>query len=203
MHRFGLGERTGIDLPGERTGIAPSPAWKELAINQKWVGGDTFNTAIGQGYTDVTPIQMANVAAMIVNKGVAYQPRLLKEVRDPISGAVVEAVEPRVLRTSTISAETFQEVQDLMRGVIVDGTASVVITTEAVDIAGKTGTGEVGLDEQWDSWFVAFGPFGALPEDSVVVAVLVESVNEWEGWAPKKSGCAPAGSSPARKRIGR
>ena len=185
MHRFGLGERTGIDLPGERTGIAPSPAWKEMAVNQKWVGGDTYNTAIGQGYTDVTPIQMANVMAMIVNKGIAYQPRLLKEIRDPLSGAVIEVVEPRVLRTSTISAETFKEVQRLMRGVILDGTASVVITTDVVEVAGKTGTGEVGLDEQWDSWFVAFGPYGASPEDTVVVVVLVESVNEWEWWAPK------------------
>ena len=185
MHRFSLGERTGIDLPGEATGIAPSPAWKELATNQKWVGGDTYNTAIGQGFTDVTPIQMANVAAMIVNKGIAYQPRLLKEIRDPISGETIEMLKPRVLRTSTVSEETFRAVQRLMRGVITDGTASVVITTKAVDVAGKTGTGEVGLEEQWDSWFVAFGPYDAPPEETVVVAVLVESVNKWEWWAPK------------------
>jgi penicillin-binding protein 2 len=185
MYRFGLGERTGIDLPGETTGIAPNPAWKELTTNQKWVGGDTYNTAIGQGFTDVTPLQMANVAAMVVNRGVAYQPRLLKEIRDPISGEVLEVVEPRVLRTSAVSEDTFNKVQELMRGVIVDGTASVVIKTEAVEIAGKTGTGEVGLEEQWDSWFVAFGPYGAPPEETIVVTVLVESVNEWEWWAPK------------------
>ena len=72
-----------------------------------------------------------------------------------------------------------------MRGVITDGTAKVVITTKAVEVAGKTGTGEVGLEEQWDSWFVAYGPYDADPEDAVVVVVLVEAVNEWEWWAPK------------------
>ena len=185
MHQFGLGERTGIDLHGEVTGIAPSPRWKELTRNQKWVGGDTYNTAIGQGYTAVTPIQMANAVALIVNEGVVYQPRVLKEIRDPISGEVIEDVAPRVLRTSTISKETFKQVQQAMRGVITDGTAEVVITTEAVDVAGKTGTGEVGLEERWDSWFVAYGPYGASPDDTVVVVVLVEAANEWEWWAPK------------------
>ncbi len=185
MFRFGLGERTGIDLSPETTGIAPNPKWKEIATNQKWVGGDTYNTSIGQGYTAVTPLQMANVMALIVNRGVVYKPHLLKEVRDPVSGEVIEEIEPTVLRTSTISEDTFLKVQELLRGVVTDGTASVIIKTDAVEIAGKTGTGEVGLEEQWDSWFVAFGPYGAKPEDSVVVVVFVESVNEWEWWAPK------------------
>ena len=185
MHRFGLGERTGIDLPGETTGIAPNPKWKEIATNQKWVGGDTYNTSIGQGYTEVTPMQMANVAALIVNEGTVYKPHLLKEIRDPVSGEIIETIEPSILRTSTISKETFIEMKDLLRGVVVDGTAAVIISTEAVEIAGKTGTGEVGLEEQWDSWFVAFGPYDGSPEEAVVVVVFVESVNEWEWWAPK------------------
>ncbi len=185
MHQFGLGERTGVDLRGEVTGIAPGPRWKELTRNQKWMGGDTYNTSIGQGYTSVTPLQMANVVALIVNEGVVYQPRVLKEIRDPISGEVIEEIAPRVARTSTISRDTFRQVKKAMRGVITDGTAEVVITTTAVAVAGKTGTGEVGLEEHWDSWFVAYGPYGAAPEDTVVVVVLVEAVNKWEWWAPK------------------
>ncbi len=73
-----------------------------------------------------------------------------------------------------------------MRGVITDGTANVVITTEAVDVAGKTGTGQVGLEDRWSSWFTAYGPYKAdNPEDQVVVVVMVEATNEWEWWAPK------------------
>ncbi|TFG62758.1 MAG: penicillin-binding protein 2, partial [Spirochaetales bacterium] len=72
------------------------------------------------------------------------------------------------------------------RGVIGEGTAKVVITTDAVDIAGKTGTGEVGLAEKWNSWFTAYGPYEyENPEDTVVVVVMVESTNDWEWWAPK------------------
>ncbi|MAG14198.1 MAG: penicillin-binding protein 2 [Spirochaetales bacterium] len=185
MHQFGLGEKTGVDLAGEVTGIAPSPIWKEKAKNQNWVGGDTYNTAIGQGFTVVTPIQLANVVAMIVNDGVAYYPHILKEIRDPVSGEIVDSIEPRVLRTSTIQKSTFNDLKALMRGVITDGTAKVVITTDAVEVAGKTGTGEVGLEEHWDSWFAAYGPYDAPAEKAIVVVVLVEAVNEWEWWAPK------------------
>ncbi len=185
MHLFGLGELSGVDLPGEVAGIAPTPMWKEQVRDEPWTGGDTFNTSIGQGYTLVTPIQMANAVAMIVNEGVVYQPRILKQVREPGSYETVLEPKPKVLRTSPISRETFRQVKGAMRGVITDGTAQVVITTKAVEIAGKTGTAEVGSDESWDSWFVAYGPVGGSPEETVVVVTLVESVNEWEWWAPK------------------
>ena len=185
MHEFGLGKVTGIDLPGEISGLAPSPQWKELTLNQRWVGGDTANASIGQGYTTVTPLQMANVVAMIANRGVVYRPFLLKEIRDPISGALITKTEPSVQRTSAVSKETFGKVQELMRGVVEDGTAKVVVTTEATPIAGKTGTGEVGLEDHWNSWFVAFAPYDGDAEEMVVVVVMVEAVNEWEWWAPK------------------
>ncbi|MCK5200947.1 MAG: penicillin-binding protein 2, partial [Spirochaetales bacterium] len=85
--------------------------------------------------------------------------------------------------TSTIHQETFITVQEYLRGVITDGTAKVVITTDAVKVAGKTGTGEVGLDDSWNAWFIAYGPFNADPEDQVVVVTMVEAVNDWEWWA--------------------
>ena len=70
-----------------------------------------------------------------------------------------------------------------MRGVVTDGTAKVVITTKAVEVAGKTGTGEVGLEDRWNAWFAANGPYGAPPEDQVVVLTMVEATNKWEWWA--------------------
>jgi penicillin-binding protein 2 len=180
---FGFGELTGIDLNGEVKGIVPTPAWKEEIHNSPWVGGDTVNTSIGQGYLTVTPIQMANMVAMVVNEGVTYKPHLLKEVRDPVSGKVIQNIEPEVLRTSTIRKETFQTVQDYMRGVITNGTAKVVITTEAVEVAGKTGTGEVGLEDRWTAWFASYAPYRGPKEDQVVVVTMVEAGNEWEWWA--------------------
>ena len=181
--RFGYGSYTGIDLPGEISGLVPTPEWKERVYNTKWVGGDTVNTSIGQGFLNVTPIQMANMMAMIVNKGVIYKPYILKEIRDSVSGQLIEEKKPEIIHTSTIHQETFITVQEYLRGVITDGTAKVVITTDAVKVAGKTGTGEVGLDDSWNAWFIAYGPFNADPEDQIVVATMVEAVNDWEWWA--------------------
>ena len=75
-----------------------------------------------------------------------------------------------------------------MRGVITTGTAKVVITTDAVEAAGKTGTGEVGYSDRWTSWFAAYAPYETdNPDEQVVVVVMVEAVNDWEWWAPKAS----------------
>ena len=184
--RFGLGQRTGIDIPGEARGLVPTPEWKDAAYKAPWVGGDTYNISIGQGYLETTPIQIANAVAMIVNEGVNYVPHFIKEIRDPISGEVIETKEPVVLNSTSIRKETFQKVKDSMRGVITKGTAKVVLTTKAVQVAGKTGTGEVGFKDRWTSWFAAYGPYDSDdPDEQVVVVVMVEAVNEWEWWAPK------------------
>lgn len=184
--RLGLGQITGVDLPGEVRGILPTPAWKEQTYNTRWVGGDTVNMSIGQGFMLVTPLQMANVVAGIVNDGVVYQPHLVREIRDPVSGEVIERREPTVLRDLNMNPETYREVKRAMRQVITDGTAEVVMTTSSVPIAGKTGTGQTGLgEESLHSWFVAYAPYDGRPEEQVVVAVMVDGRNEWEWWAPK------------------
>jgi len=180
---FGFGEYTGVDLPGEVKGLVPDPDWKENTLNSPWVGGDTVNMSIGQGYLSVTPIQLANMMAMTINGGTVYRPHVVKELRDPVTGAVTKTIEPEVLRSSTLRKEIFEKVQKHLRGVIEHGTAEVVITTEAVEVAGKTGTGEVGYEDRWDAWFVAAGPYGAPPEEQIVVVTMVEASNEWEWWA--------------------
>lgn len=183
---LGLGSRTGIDLPEEDAGLVPSPEWKERVVGEPWVGGDTANMSIGQGFMQVTPLQLSNVVSFVVNDGVVYRPHILKEVRNPISGEVIQRRQPEVLFQHKLRQSTFDNVRKAMRGVISDGTAEVVITTEAAAVAGKTGTGEVGSDDRWHSWFTAFAPFETEdPEERVVVTVMVDAVNEWEWWAPK------------------
>lgn len=183
---FGLGQKSGIDIPGEVSGLLPTPAWKSSKLGSEWVGGDTMNVSIGQGFLRVTPIQMADVAAMVVNGGTVYRPHVLKEVRDPTTGALIERIKPKVLRTSDLDPSVFTKVRAAMRGVITFGTANVVITTDAVNIAAKTGTGQVGLKDHFTSWFVSYGPYKpSNPDDQVVVVVMVEANNAWEWWAPK------------------
>ncbi|MDP3178790.1 MAG: penicillin-binding transpeptidase domain-containing protein, partial [Spirochaetaceae bacterium] len=185
---FGFGQKTGIDLPGEiDEGFVPTPQWKDRRFHEKWLGGDTMNLAIGQGFLLATPIQVADMMAMIVNDGVIYRPHLIRELRDPGSGAIISSVEREVSLKSQISAETFAEVRKYLRGVITEGTARFPVNTKAVAVAGKTGTAEVGLKDRWHSWFVAYGPFGAAPEDAIVVVVMAEAANPWEWWAPYAS----------------
>jgi penicillin-binding protein 2 len=147
-----------------------------------------MNMSIGQGYTLVTPLQMANMAAMAVNDGIIYKPHLLKEVRDPLSGAVEENIPPEILHESDIDKEIFERVRRDMRSVISEGTARFPLNIRSVEIAGKTGTGEVGLQNQWHSWFTAFAPYNTdNPDERIVVSVIVEAVNNWEWWAPYAS----------------
>lgn len=184
--RFGFGQKTGVDLPGEVSGLLPTPEWKQDTLGRPWVGGDTLNMSIGQSYLLETPLQMADEVAMVVNRGVIYKPHVLKEVRDPVSGAVIRKYRPQVLRDAGIRPSIFDEVQSDMRNEVVNGTANVVITTRAVKIAGKTGTGQVGDPDHYTSWFASFGPYGdPNPQDQVVVVVLVDAQNPWQWWAPK------------------
>jgi penicillin-binding protein 2 len=185
---FGFGEASGIDLPGEIGGFIPTPQWKERQIHERWLGGDTMNMSIGQGYTLVTPLQMTNMVAMVVNDGIIYEPHILKEVRDPQTGAVERSVRPRVLHESETGKQVFQTVRRDMRSVISEGTARFPLNIKAVEIAGKTGTGEVGLQDRWHSWFASYAPYNTdNPEERVAVTVIVESVNNWEWWAPYAS----------------
>jgi penicillin-binding protein 2 len=161
---------------------------KERKTHEKWLGGDTMNLAVGQGDLLVTPLQMADTFAMVVNDGVVYRPHILKEVRDAASGALIRSVQPEEILRSRTSKETFATLREYLRGVVTDGTPKFVISTKAVQAAGKTGTAEVGLKDRWHSWFAAYAPYDAAdPKDAVVVVVMVEATNPWEWWAPYAS----------------
>ena len=184
---FGFGQSLEIDLPAQTKGTVPTPQWKWRRYREKWLGGDTMNISIGQGYTLVTPLHVANMMAMVCNSGKIYKPHLLKEVREPSQdNEVIMKIKPEILHESTVAPEVWKEVQRALRYTISDGTAVYPMHNTSVQIAGKTGTAEVngyGKDH-WHSWMVAYAPFDAPPEDQYVVVVLVEAVNKWEWWAP-------------------
>ncbi len=182
---FGLGKSLEIDLPSHSAGFIPTAQWKERRYHEKWLGGDTLSASIGQGYTTVTPLHMANAIAMVVNEGVIYRPHVLKEVRDPASGEVVSSVEPEVLHESSIDKSVWRTVREAMRHTVTNGTVQFPLRNRTVRIAGKSGTGEVAqYKDSWHSWFAAYAPYDGPVEDMVVTVVLVEAVNVWEWWAP-------------------
>ncbi|EPF47647.1 penicillin-binding protein 2 [Treponema vincentii F0403] len=181
---FGYGKSAEIDLPSQASGQVPNPVWKERRFHEKWLGGDTMNMAIGQGFMLASPLQVANMVAMVVNGGVIYKPHLLKEVRSPGTNELVFEKKPEILQQSDIPPEVFAQVRADMRYTITDGTARYPMHNKIVQLAGKTGTAEVGLTDRWHSWMAAYGPYNAPAEDAVIVVVLVEAQNKWEWWAP-------------------
>ena len=187
---FGFGKSSQIDLPSQVAGLVPTAEWKEKKYHEKWLGGDTMSCSIGQGYMEATPLQLANMVAMVSNEGVIYKPHLLKEVRDPVTGEVIQEVKRQVLTESTIDKEVWKQIQDAMRYTVTDGTPQYPMHNKIVQIACKTGTAEVEPyssrkeNQSWHSWLVAYAPYDAPPEDRICVATIVEACNTWEWWAP-------------------
>ncbi|MCR4790026.1 MAG: penicillin-binding protein 2 [Treponemataceae bacterium] len=183
---FGYGQSAKIDISPQRDGFVPSSKWKERRYHEPWLGGDTMNMSIGQGYTQVTPLQVADMMAMVCNDGKVYKPHLLKEIRDPITNEVVSSIEKEVLLTSHVKKEVWSEVKEDLRYTVTDGSAQFPLRNRKVKMAGKTGTAEVtGYGKNhFHSWFVCYAPYDAPVEEQVVVCVLVEAANEWEWWAP-------------------
>ena len=166
---FGFGQSSKIDLPSQQTGFVPTAEWKERRYHEKWLGGDTMSASIGQGYLLATPLQVANMAAMVTNEGVIYRPHLLKEV----------------MFKSNISPEVWKQVKQAMLFTITDGTPQYPMHNKIVQAAGKTGTAEVApYKTSWHSWMVAYAPYDAPVEEQVVIATIVEACNPWEWWAP-------------------
>ncbi len=182
---MGFGRIPEIDLPSQVAGLVPTAEWKEKKYHEKWVGGDTLSVSIGQGYMEATPLQMANMIAMVSNNGRIYKPHILKEVRDPVTNEVIREVEPEILVESTIDQAVWKEIQEALRYTVTDGTPQYPMHNKLVQIACKTGTAEVDrYKDSWHSWLVAYAPYDAPPEDRICVATIVEACNKWEWWAP-------------------
>ena len=187
---FGFGKSAQIDLPSQVSGLVPTAEWKQKKYHEKWLGGDTMSCSIGQGYLEATPLQLANMIAMVSNEGTIYKPHLLKEVRDPVTNEVIEEVKPSILTQSTINNSVWKELQEALRYTVTDGTPQYPMHNKIVQIACKTGTAQVEPyssrkeNQSWHSWLVAYAPYDAPPEERVCVATIVEAQNIWEWWAP-------------------
>jgi penicillin-binding protein 2 len=170
LSAFGLGKPLGVDLPGEVGGLLGNNAWKEQTFNQPWYVGDTYHSAIGQGYTLVTPLQMAASTAAVVNGGTLYQPQLAWSTIDPITGK--ETLLPHtILNKNFISAANMQVVREGMRDTVTMGSAQP-LKTLTVTSAGKTGTAEFGTQNLTHAWYTGFAPYD---NPKIVFSILIEA----------------------------
>jgi penicillin-binding protein 2 len=177
---LGFGARTGIDLPGEATGIMPSPEWKIKAFDEPWTIGNTYHESIGQGFVAVTPLQLLNAYSIVANGGTFYQPHLLKQVVNP-QGQVVFTQPPNVVRKVNIKPENLTLLRESARRVVTIGHA--YMPNAKLPIAGKTGTAEFGSSAGKDSagrnklgfhnWFVSFLPKEDNTEPTADIAMVI------------------------------
>jgi penicillin-binding protein 2 len=184
---FGFGAKTGVDLKGESSGLLPSPAWKK-ARGQKWYGGETVVTGIGQGPILVTPLQLASAMAALANGGVRLPPSLAYGFIDPKSRDVhlieTQPLDPVTLQDPRHLEANLRNLTDVVHGA--GGTARGIGADAPYKIAGKTGTAQVKSIGQHESYiesavplhlrdhalFVAFAP---VDDPQIAVAVIAEN----------------------------
>ena len=177
--RWGLGKKTGVDLPGEAEGRVPTADWKWNYFSsypeedRTWRGGDTTNLAIGQGDILVTPLQMACIYMAIANDGVMWRPHVLKSVTSKEGSGTVADYKVEKINEVEEKDEYMALIHDALQGVIYEEDEAVTshFTSLPVKVAGKTGTGEkAGKDPT--AWFCAYAP--ADDPKYVVCAMLEE-----------------------------
>jgi penicillin-binding protein 2 len=177
---LGFGAPTGIDVPGEASGIMPDPDWKMQQFEEAWTIGNTYHESIGQGFVAVTPLQLLNAYSIVANGGTFYRPHLLKEVIDP-KGNVVYTQPPDVIRKVSITSDNLRLLRESARRVVTIGHA--YMPNAKLPIAGKTGTAEFGSSAGKDSagrnklgfhnWFVSFVPKEDNTDPTAQIAMVV------------------------------
>jgi penicillin-binding protein 2 len=180
--RFGLGSKTGIDLPAEASGLVPDPDSKKRATGEPWTVGDTYNSSVGQGGLMASPLQMAAATAAIANGGTLYRPYLVSRVSDE-AGRTRETVKPTVVRRDIAPRDIIDQVRNGMRDTVRSGTACCKIEQEVpVAVAGKTGTAETDPENKKkpNAWFTSFAPFD---NPRLVTVILIENSGEGSQYA--------------------
>ena len=183
---FGFGRLSGLDIKGENAGLLPTPDWKQRRFKQPWYQGETVITGIGQGYTLVTPMQLAQATAILANNGVAMKPHLVSKIEKAITGQPL-VIAPLIQDKIEINAENLEVVKRGMVAVTLPGgTAASIGANAPYSIAAKTGTAQVvgirqnekynasSIDERHrdHALFIAYAP---AENPTIALAVIVEN----------------------------
>ena len=175
LELFGWGQKTGIDLTEEAKGFLPDKTWKKETWGQDWWDGDTYNLSIGQGFLQITPLEVASAFSAIANGGVLYQPHVVKEIIDNNKNLVKE-ITPAIIRQEFIDPQNLEIVKEGMRQAVTGANSphasAVLLNSMPVKVAAKTGTAELGGDF-YHNWVTVFAPY---PEPQIVLTIVIEKV---------------------------
>ncbi len=173
LEKFGWNQKTGIDLPGEAEGFIPDKEWKKKTFpnDPGWWDGDTYNLSIGQGFLQITPLEVAASFVSIANGGKLLQPQVVKEIIDSKKNPI-EEIKPKVIRENFIKPENLQIVREGMRQAVTSGSATGWLDQLRVPAAAKTGTAELGRDF-YHNWVTVFAPY---EDPQIVLTIVIENV---------------------------
>ncbi len=170
LELFGWGQETGIDLPNETGGFIPDINWKREVLNEGWWDGDTYHLSIGQGYLQITPLEITVSYGMIANRGTLYRPKVVKEIIG------VKELEPEIIRSDFVNRENIEIVRQGMRQAVTGQNSpqasAVILNSLPVSAAAKTGTAELGRN-RYHNWVSIFAPYD---DPEIVLTVMVENV---------------------------
>ena len=170
LGKFNFGQKTGIDLEGEKEGFIPSPEWKEETFKDDpiWRVGDTYNLSIGQGNFQVTAAQMAVFAAAIANGGKIVEPQILKEVRD--GDEIIFTSKPKIKSIVKIDPKNLEVIREGMHMASKIGTAQALLGLN-LEVGAKTGTAEIVAGKSVNSWFIGYFPYD---KPRIAMAIVME-----------------------------
>ncbi|MBB3332206.1 penicillin-binding protein 2 [Halomonas campaniensis] len=185
MDAFGFGQRVGHDVFGESTALMPSRDWKRGRFNQPWYPGETLSVGIGQGYWQVTPLQLATATAVLANRGEWVKPRLASRIGDePVPLDLPETPEDITLSNDAWWDRIYAGMEKVLTGS--EGTARRTGVGLEYRMGGKSGTAQVfslGQDQKYNAEELAerlrdhalFMAFAPLEEPQIAVSVIVEN----------------------------
>ncbi len=186
---FGLGQPTGIigfqdDTNEEVGGTVPDAEWKLENIGEQWSVGDQVNMAIGQGFLQVTPLQMAVAYAALGNGGTLYRPQLVQSIAAPGEEPIYE-FKPEAVGQLPITAEQLEVIREGLLGVVEDrnGTARGALVGLQVKVYGKTGTAEDPFIGKPHAWFIGYTQAESEELPDIVVAVVLDNRGDGSDWA--------------------
>ena len=168
-HIFGLGEKTGIDIPGEKKGILPDVEWKKKVIGSGWYKGDTILLSIGQGYLTVTPLQIAVLYAAIANKGYTYSPHLAKSLVD-FSGQKVEEILGKKHEIKNFPKKYYNILNDALIATVAQNNGTTkILRRKDITVAAKSGSAQNAHSKTTHAWVAGYFP----AEDPEIVFTVV------------------------------
>jgi penicillin-binding protein 2 len=170
--QYGLNSILGIDLPGEFEGNWPTNEWSMRVYRLPLEPSDVCQLAIGQGAMEATPLQIANVAATVVNGGTLYRPHIVEAIRSP-RGRIIKRFDHPIIRKVNVTKEALREVRAGMAKVTDPGGTAYGLKIDGLPFGGKTGTAEIGVNGSSanTTWFIAFAPTA---KPRIAMAVYME-----------------------------